>query len=70
MRKTEAREARNKSTLIIAFGGKMAPQITPGGLCLAFGGVLARQEQAEGPKGEKKRPRTTQDRPKSAKKPF
>ena len=44
----------------------MAPNIDPGALFLASGGALARQEQAEGPKGQKKEakssPRPAQER--------
>ena len=60
--KTEAREARKKSQQISAFGGKMAPNIDPGGLFWTSGGALARQAAAGRDKGQEKR---AQDRPKS-----
>jgi len=60
--KTEAREATSKSPIIIVLGKEMHPKMDPGGISLACGAALARQEAARRTKSP------AQVRPKSAKK--
>ena len=60
--KTEAREATQKSPTIIVLGRKMPPKIDPGGLFLASGAALARQEAARRTKSQDRR---CADQPKS-----